>query len=294
MSLRSRSRSVDTDQEEANPVGCPDYLVTVEHDRGVGPDGDAAQSRFRCQQNRAQSDRRPVGAGFLTGLPDLYEHAARAFAAQRRTAPQQLVGPLYRLDAENEALLNDGGLADIERAQGPGDAQPTLDIGLRLRIWAEPAERSLRRERPVEQLIGAQHPKTLLFELLDHRRQETVIAQRAIADPRKQLGRAPIGPQCSQRGPPNAAGQHQLGHLMVAQHGKPSRRGTEPAPGMRDALYRRRLGCSFESKDKKGASGGAAAFDELARQGAASGHDPEPIRHPPPSADRWPGSNRRG
>src|ERR1700730_3974302 len=139
MSLLSRSRSVDTDQEQANPVGGTDHLVAVKHDRGVGPDGDAAQSRFRRQQNRAQFDRRPVGAGFLTGLLALDEHAARTFAAQRRTAPKQLVGPLYRLDAENEALLNDGGLADIERAQGPGDAQPTLDIGLRLRIWAESA-----------------------------------------------------------------------------------------------------------------------------------------------------------
>jgi hypothetical protein len=74
--------------------------------------------------------------------------------------------------------------------------------------------------------------------------------------------------------------------MMFAQHGKPSRRGTEPAPGMRDALYRRRLGCSFESKDKDVPAGGAAAFDEVARQGAASGNDPEPIRHLPPSADR--------
>ena len=129
-----------------------------------------------------------------------------------------------------------------------------------------PAERSFRHERPVEQLIGADHPKTLLFELLDHRGQKTVIAQRAIADPRKQLGCAPIGPQRSQRRPPNAAGQHQLGHMIFAQQGKAGRRGAEPAPGMRHALYRRRLGRSFQSEDEDIAPGGAAAFDEAARQ----------------------------
>jgi hypothetical protein len=74
--------------------------------------------------------------------------------------------------------------------------------------------------------------------------------------------------------------------MMFAQHGKAGCRGAEPAPGMRDTFYRRRLGCSFESKDKKVASGGAAAFDEVARQGAASGNDPEPIRHLPLLADR--------
>ena len=63
---------------------------------------------------------------------------------------------------------------------------------------------------------------------------------------------------------------------------------------MRHALYRRRLGGSFDSEDKDVAAGGAAAFDEAAGQRPASGHDPEPISDPPPSADRWPGSNRRG
>src|ERR1700732_4135512 len=105
MSLRSRSRSVDTDQEEANPVGCPDYLVTVEHDRGVGLDGDPAQPGFYRQPHRAQSDRWPGGAGLLTPLIDLDEHATRTFAAQRCTAPQQLVGAFDRLHAKHEALL---------------------------------------------------------------------------------------------------------------------------------------------------------------------------------------------
>jgi len=81
--------------------------------------------------------------------------------------------------------------------------------------------------------------------------------------------------------------------MILAQHGKAGRRGAEPAPGMRHTLYGRWLGCSFESKNKDIATGGSAAFDEAARQCAASRDDPEPIRHPPPSADRWPGSNRR-
>ncbi len=67
--------------------------------------------------------------------------------------------------------------------------------------------------------------------------------------------------------------------MIFAQQGKAGRRGAEPAPGMRHALYRRRLGRSFESKDEDIASGGAAAFDEVAWQPAASGDDPEPIRH---------------
>ena len=83
-----------------------------------------------ASRHGAQSDRRPVGAALLTGLLDLDEHAARAFAAQCRATPQQLVGAFDRLDPEHEPLLHDDGLADIERAQGPGDAQPVLDIRL--------------------------------------------------------------------------------------------------------------------------------------------------------------------
>ena len=107
-----------------------------------------AQPGLGRQRNRARADRRPVGAAFLTGLLDLDEHAARPFAPQRRAAPQQRVGALDRLDPEHEALLHDDRLADIERAERPGDAQPALDIGLRLRVRAEAAETALPARGP--------------------------------------------------------------------------------------------------------------------------------------------------
>src|SRR5215471_4133109 len=260
----------------------------------MGLDGNPPQPGFRRQRNRAQSDRRPIGTRFLTGFLDFDKHTAWPIPAKGGTASQQLVGGFDRLDAEHETLLNDDGLTDIEGAQGAGDTSPALDVGLRLPIRAEPAEGSFGDERPAEQLVGADHSKALLFEFLDHRRQQAVVAERAIADPRKQLGRTPVGPQSHERGSPDATGQHQLGDMVFTQQGKTSRRGAEPAPGVRHAFYRYGRGCPFESEDKDIPTGSAAGLNEVARQVAASGDNPEPIRHSLPWADRWRGSNRRG
>ena len=53
--LRPRSRSADADHEEPGAIGGADDLVAVEHDRGVGLDGDAAQPGFGSQCDGAQS-----------------------------------------------------------------------------------------------------------------------------------------------------------------------------------------------------------------------------------------------
>ncbi len=140
------SRARHTDHEQAGAVGSGGNLVAVEDDCRPGLDGNPAQSGRGAERHGPRTDRRPIGAPFLTRLFDLDEHAARTFAAQSGAAPQQRVGALDRLDAKDEALLNDDRLTDVERAERPGDAQPLLDIGDRLRVGPGSAERTLGRE----------------------------------------------------------------------------------------------------------------------------------------------------
>jgi hypothetical protein len=58
-------------------------------------------------------------------------------AAERGATSQQFVGAFDRFDAEHQTLLDDNGLTDIETTQRPSNAQPTLDVRRRLRIWAD-------------------------------------------------------------------------------------------------------------------------------------------------------------
>jgi hypothetical protein len=62
--------------------------------------------------------------------------------------------------------------------------------------------------------------------------------------------------------------------MIFAQQGKTGRSSPEPAPSMRHAIYRGRLGRSFQSEDEHVAPRGTAALDEVAWQATASGDDP--------------------
>ena len=66
---------------------------------------------------------------------------------------------------------------------------------------------------------------------------QTVIAQCAITDARKELGRTPIRPQRRERWPPDAAGQYEVGHIVVAQQGEAGGRGPDAAPGMGHVVH---------------------------------------------------------
>jgi hypothetical protein len=151
-------------------------------------------------------DRRSIGATLLTWFFDLDQHAARPFAAECRAPPQEFVGPFYGFDAKDEALLNDDCLADIKGTDRPRDAQPTLDIRHGLQIRMDLAERTFGDAPPIEKLIDAQHPKTLLLELAYDGRQQAVIAKGTVTDAGEQLGRPPIRAQCDQRWPPDTTG----------------------------------------------------------------------------------------
>src|SRR5689334_1398339 len=100
-------------------------------------DGYSAQAGFRRQRDGSFPDCRPVGTTLLAGLFDLDEHPARAVAAERLAAAQQLVRSFDRLDPQYQPLLDDDRLADIEGTQRPGDLQPVLDIGVRLPVRAD-------------------------------------------------------------------------------------------------------------------------------------------------------------
>jgi hypothetical protein len=290
----ARSRAPDADHEQAGAVGRGGNLIAIEDDRRAGLDRDPAQPVLGRQGNCAGPDRRPIGACLLARFFDFNENAARSFAAQYGAALQQRIGPFDRFDAENEALLHDNGLADIERAEFSRDAEPVLDIGRRLRIRPPPAERTLGRKPGNEQPVRGGNAKSLAFELVDDGRKKPIIAKRAIADAGEQLGRAPIRAQSRQAWPANSAGQHQFGNIVLAQQSETLRGGTEPAPRMRHALDRLRLGRAFKGKNEYVAADGAAGFDEAPRQAAAAGYYAEPTRHSPLWADRWRGSNRRG
>jgi len=113
--------------------------------------------------------------------------------SRRKVAPlQKCVGALDRLDTEHESLLNDHGLPDVESAQGLRDPQAVLDIGLRLLVRPDGTERALARDLGAKQLVGPNHPKTLMLEFGNHGRQQTIVAERAIADAGKKLGRTPV------------------------------------------------------------------------------------------------------
>jgi hypothetical protein len=271
-----------------------DDLWAIEHDRNVSLDRDAAQPDFCRECDGTRPDCRPVGAAFLTRLFNLDQHPSRPFAAKCCASTEEFVGPFYRFDTKNEALLNDDCLADIKGADCPRNAQPTLDIRLGLQIRMDLAERTFGDKLPIEKLIYAEHPKTLLLELSYDCRQQAVITKGAVTDAGEQFGRPPVRAQCAQRWAPDAAGQNKFRNVVFAQQGKAHCGRTYAAPRMRYAAHCFRLGRPLQRQDKDVASGGSAGFDETLRQPAASGHDTEPTRHLPLSAGRWRGSSPRG
>ena len=68
------------------------------------------------------------------------------------------------------------------------------------------AERTFGDKFPIEKLIDAEHPKTLLLEFAYNGRQQAVIANCTVTDSGEQLGRPPIRAQCAKRWAADAAG----------------------------------------------------------------------------------------
>jgi hypothetical protein len=156
------------------------------------------------------------------------------------------------------------------------------------------AEWTFGDKLPIEKLIDAKHPKTLLLELGYDGRQQAVIAKSTVTEAGEQLGRPPIRAQCAQRWAPDAAGQNKFRNIIFAQQGKAHCGRTNAAPGVRYTTNCLRLGCPLQCQDKDVATGGSAGFDKALRQAAAPGHDTEPTHHLPLSAGRWHGLSQRG
>src|SRR5260221_2169314 len=208
--MAGASARLDADDEELGLIGGSDDPGAVEDERRAGLDGDAAQTRPAAGHNGAHADGRQVGAAFLAGLGDLDEHAAGPLAPQTGTAGNQRIGALDRLDPEYDSLLDDDGLADIERAQRPRNGDAVDDIGPCLFVRNQLAERAARRETVPEDGIGADHLEAFALEFLGDRREQAVVAQRAIADAGKELRRAPIRPQRHDRRSLQADGKDDL------------------------------------------------------------------------------------
>src|SRR6266851_2158435 len=289
-----QSRAAEADHEQPGSIGNSDNVLPMEHDGRVGLDCDALHPGFHRELDGAEPDRRLIGAAFLTGFLDLDEYTARAFAPYCTAPQEELVGALDRFDAEHEALLNDHGLADVESPQYPSDAQPMLDIGLRLPVRQDGAKRPLACNLAVEQLIRSDDPKALPLEFGDHSGQQTVIAQRTITDAGKKLGCAPVRTEREQRRTPDAAGESEFGDIVFAQQSKARTSGAEAAPGVRYAAHHLRFGRSHDGEHEDISSGRPTALDKTQRQAAAPGHDAEPTCHSPLSAGRSRGSNPHG
>jgi hypothetical protein len=207
----------DANHEQPSQIRCADQFVSIEDNRSASLDRDPRQTSRSCQSDGAPTDRRPVSATFLTGFRDFDQHAARPFAAERCAPTQELVSPLYRFDPEHQALLDDDCLADVESPQRPSNAQPALDIRLRLRIRLNGTERAFSDELPIQKLIDAEHTKTLVLKLAYDGRQQAVIANRTVTDSGEQLGRPPIRAQGAQRWAPDTTGQDEFGHIVFTQ-----------------------------------------------------------------------------
>ena len=89
------------------------------------------------------------------------------------------------------------------------------------------AKRPLACNLAVEQLIGPNDPETLPLEFGDHSRQQTVVAERTIADAGKKLGCAPVRTQRKQRRAPDATRENQFGDIVFAEQGKARSRGAD-------------------------------------------------------------------
>jgi hypothetical protein len=150
----------DTHHEQAGLIGGADDLNAIENQRCASLGGNPPQPRLGRQDDSVRPDRRSVDALLLGWFCRLDEHPARPGSAQRATAAQQTVGPFNRLDAENEPLLHDDGLANIERADRAGKPPTVLDIGGSLGIRPELAERPSRQQSiRFQQIVDADHPE---------------------------------------------------------------------------------------------------------------------------------------
>src|SRR6516225_456826 len=101
MAFDVRSRMADANHEQSGAIGAADDLFTIEHDRGIGFNRDAAQPGLGRHHYGSWPNRRPVGAAFLTGLFHLYQHAARPLTAEHAATTHEFIGALDRLYAEN-------------------------------------------------------------------------------------------------------------------------------------------------------------------------------------------------
>src|SRR5260221_14183316 len=99
---------------------------------------------------------------------------------QYGTAGNQRIGACDRIDPEYNPLLDDDGLADIERAQRPRNGDAVDDIGPRLFVRNQLAERAARRETVPEDGVGADHLEALAFDLCDDRGEQAVVAEGTI------------------------------------------------------------------------------------------------------------------
>ena len=71
----------DANHEQPSPIRCADHFVPIEDNCSTRFDCDPRQAGFSCQSNGAGTDRRPVGATFLTGFRNFDQYAAQPFAA---------------------------------------------------------------------------------------------------------------------------------------------------------------------------------------------------------------------
>ena len=96
-------------------------------------------------------------------------------------------------------------MANIESAQGASNAQPVLDICLRLRVRVDGPKRPGVGDLTIKQLIWPDDSKALFLEFAYNGRQQAVIAQTTVADPCEQLGGQPVRAQGAQRWAADAA-----------------------------------------------------------------------------------------
>ena len=116
-------RGTDPYDEKAEFVRASDRLCLLEDEGASSLDRDPRKARGMRGLDGRQADRREVGPQFLAGLGAFDQHPALAagkasVASQRPYSGKQRVRSLDIFQRHHPAADRDGGLADIQRAEG--------------------------------------------------------------------------------------------------------------------------------------------------------------------------------
>ena len=124
----------DADDEQAGSIGAPDELPSFDHQAIASVDRDPVEPGFRRSHHGLGADHGKIDPSLLLRLLELDQNSASTFAAQLATTSQQAIGTFDRLDAEDQAVLDNDRLSNVKLAQSRRDLDSKHNVSLCLRI----------------------------------------------------------------------------------------------------------------------------------------------------------------